>query len=335
VATELEPLRDERIYPNIDRREYAPTIYPPAAQMLFLGTTRASESVTWMKATMVVWEGLSIALLLLLLRQAGQPQALVLLYAWHPLALWEFAGSGHVDAAAIACCLAALLARMRNRNALAGAALGVATLFKLYPVVLLPALWRPGDRRLPLAFAATVGAGYLPYLGAGLRVLGFLPGYVREEGLLSSSREGSRYYLLQLLESMGVDVGFAAYLVPAGLALVALSAWICLRRKPPEDFAGAALLMATATILAFSPHYPWYFAWLLPLAAMAASVPVLLLGVLAFLLYFESPLTRAWIGTMMYLPFLVLVVIWARTGPRLATAGGGNLEASDGKRPGP
>ncbi len=46
-------LRDLDIYPHINRRTYAHTIYPPGAQMLFLLITRIGASVLWMKAGMV------------------------------------------------------------------------------------------------------------------------------------------------------------------------------------------------------------------------------------------------------------------------------------------
>ncbi len=310
AAPELAALRDDEIYPRINRRDYAPTIYPPLAQLHFLATTRVSESVAWMKASMVAWEALAIALLVALLRRAGQPDVLVLLYAWHPLPIWEFAGSGHVDAAAIACMLAALLARAQRRTALAGVALGVAVLFKLYPLVLLPALWRRCDWRMPAALASTIVAGYLPYSGAGRGVLGFLPGYLREEGLVS----GSRFWLLQLAQGLGLQLHPAVYLVPVAVALAALAGWVSLRRPPRGDIAGGSLLLATAAVLAFSPHYAWYVAWLLPLAAPAASVPVLLLGVLAFLFYFEIPSSRVWIGTSIYVPVILLALFRARTG---------------------
>jgi alpha-1,6-mannosyltransferase len=304
AAPALEPLRDERIYPRINRRTYAATIYPPAAQLAFLATTRVSESVTWMKASMLAWEGLAIGLLLLLLRRAGQPDAFLLLYAWHPLPLWEFAGNGHLDAAAIACALAALLASLRGRRGLAGLALGLATLFKLYPLVLFPALWRRGDRRMPAALAATLCLGYLPYLGVGGGVLGFLPGYIREEGLQS----GDRFYLLQVLERLGAHVEPAVYLAAAGLALAGLSAWICFRRQPADGLAGGSLLLGSAAVVAFSPHYAWYVAWLLPLAALTASVPVLLLGVQAFLLYFERGPTKFWMETLIYVPLALFAL---------------------------
>jgi alpha-1,6-mannosyltransferase len=327
AAPELKSLRDDRIHPNINRREYAVTIYPPAAQIFFLAATRVSESVTWMKASILACEGLLIWLLLLLLRQAGRPDAELLLYVWHPLAIWEFAGSGHVDAAAIACLLAALLARGRGRSALAGAALGLAALFKLYPLVLFPALWRPRDWRMPLALAATIAVGYLPYLGVGWGVLGFLPAYVREEGLQS----GSRYYLLQLAESIsGVQLSPAFYLVPAGLALAALSIWVCLRRQPEDGVARGSVLLATAAVLAFSPHYAWYFAWLLPLAALTSCMAVLLLGVTSFSLYWfllaESASTVLYTGSLIFLPFALLLLFRAPRTTR--TAEGAHVDAA-------
>ena len=56
------------IYPHINRRSYAPTIYPPGAQMLFLLITRIGESVRWMKAGMVGVEALTIWALVRLLQ---------------------------------------------------------------------------------------------------------------------------------------------------------------------------------------------------------------------------------------------------------------------------
>jgi hypothetical protein len=55
----LVKLRDDKIYPNINRREYARTIYPPVAEGAFLLITRISESVTWMKAAMVGFEAIA------------------------------------------------------------------------------------------------------------------------------------------------------------------------------------------------------------------------------------------------------------------------------------
>ena len=152
-------LRDEAIYPKVNRRDYAHTIYPPVAEAIYLGTTRLSESVTWMKATMVLFEAIACWALVSLLASFGWPRQRVLIYAWSPLAVWEFAGSGHVDAAAIAFIALALVMHRRRMETAAGVALGCATLVKLFPLVLLPAFWerrreRPHPAGVPSAAAA-------------------------------------------------------------------------------------------------------------------------------------------------------------------------------------
>ncbi|HET9299062.1 MAG TPA: glycosyltransferase 87 family protein, partial [Candidatus Polarisedimenticolaceae bacterium] len=222
-------------------------------------------------------------------------------------------GSGHLDAAPMALVLAAVLATSRGRSALTGLALGIATLFKLYPVVVFPALWRPRDWRMPLAFLATVALGYLPYAGVGTAVLGFLPGYVREEGLLA----GSPYFLLQAAEwAAGRELPAWLYLGPAALVLIGLAIWT-LRRRAETAHQTAALVLGVAAVVAVSPHYAWYFAWLLPLAALTRCLTVLLLGVTAFVLYlsllWDTPATRLWSNACVYLPALaLLLVLWRR-----------------------
>src|SRR5439155_7707470 len=92
---------------------YAPTIYPPVAQAIFFAVTRISESVTAIKIAMVLFEAIAAALLLSLLASAGLPAARIIVYAWHPLPVWEFAGSGHIDAAIVAFATLALWSRTR------------------------------------------------------------------------------------------------------------------------------------------------------------------------------------------------------------------------------
>ena len=55
-APELAHLRDAAIFPNINRADYAVTIYPPAAQAIFLAVTRLGESVVAMKLGLLAFE---------------------------------------------------------------------------------------------------------------------------------------------------------------------------------------------------------------------------------------------------------------------------------------
>ena len=132
----LVPLRDGAIYPHINRANYAKTVYPPGAQIVFLLTTRLSESVTGMRLTTVFFEGVTVWLLLRLLAAYEMPAPLVLLYLWNPLVIWEFAGGGHQDAFMLACCAWALLMHRRGHEMLTGVALGGAVLMKLFPILL-------------------------------------------------------------------------------------------------------------------------------------------------------------------------------------------------------
>jgi alpha-1,6-mannosyltransferase len=111
-------------------------------------------------------------------------------------------------------------------------------------------------------------AFYACYAGVGWRVLGFLPGYAREEGLDS----GAGFWLLAGLDDIVHLPAFAArlYVAVAVCALAGLAAWVALRPRPETtgsraDMArvgGDAALLAAATMVALSPHYSWYYAWL-------------------------------------------------------------------------
>lgn len=90
----LAALRDATVFPFINRADTALTIYPPAAQALFLLVQEIHPGVFGIKCAMAGAELAAIGALLALLGRAGLPRARVLIYAWHPLPVWEFAGNG-------------------------------------------------------------------------------------------------------------------------------------------------------------------------------------------------------------------------------------------------
>ncbi len=309
----LAQIRDETIYPKINRRDYAHTIYPPVAQVIYFLTTRISESVTWMKLTMLGFEAIGIWAIIQLLKTFNLARQLVLLYSWHPLPVWEFAGSGHVDAAAVAFIMLALLARRQNAKAAAGISLACAALVKLFPLVLFPALFRRWDWRMPLAFAGAILVAYLPYLSVGpLAVLGFLPGYVTERGLAS----GEQFYLLSLARKLFGEPSIpnTAFLVFAVVIMIGLAVWFV--SKAEQDglsFIRRAAVLATGTTVLFAPHFSWYFAWLIPYLCFAPFASLFYLTSASFVLYGtwlgDAPEQMFWLNTAIYLPFALLVVI--------------------------
>ncbi len=307
----LAALRDSVIYPNINRATYAHTIYPPAAEMLFFLVSRVSEQLTAMKLAMVAFDLATIGLVLLLLRGLGAAPSRVLIYAWHPLSVWEVAGSGHVDAAMIFCLTLALLARQRGWLASSGVALALGTLVKFLPVTAAPALYRRWDWRMPAAFITTIVVLYLPYLAVGKGALGFLPVYLQEERLAS----GSGFYLLNLLSFLaGIDLPPGPYLAIAAAILGAAALFVMFRPSAgQQDAASGALFLALVFFFLVTPHYPWYFLWLLPLLCLVPYWPALLLTTAASALYFvleERSATRELlVNSLLYGAFLLAAVI--------------------------
>ena len=303
----LAHLRDEdHIYPHINRRSYAPTIYPPTAQMVFAAVGHISQTVTGMKAAMLAFEALAVWAILALLRARSLPPAFVALYAWHPLALWEVAGSGHVDMIAFALLLVALTAAERGNRIAAGFALGAGFLAKYIPLALAPAIWRRWDWKLPAGFAAAVVLLYLPYLSAGGKLFGFLGGYVGEGGL----RTGEGFLGAALLKQAGLgSLAMPVFLAVAAMVLGGLALIAVTRRDPERPDLHIAAALATAFMVLLSPPHAWYFLWLIPFLCFTPSLGVLYLTVSASSLYrlgWPPSLAGA---AVMYGPFLMLLII--------------------------
>jgi uncharacterized protein YqgC (DUF456 family) len=100
-----------------------------------------------------------------------------------------------------------------------------------------------------------------------------------------------------------------------------VAAWLTLReQRGVDDFLVHALVLAALATVLFSPHYCWYFAWLLPLLVFVPYLPLLYLTFAAFVLY-ESRLNETsdsvfWSNSLLYLPFVVLVAahwVWRRS----------------------
>jgi hypothetical protein len=298
------------------------TIYPPVAEAWFT----AVYSVAGIDARHKAWQvaGLVgdmalIALLPLVLRAWKRDERWSALYALSPVAIVEVVNNAHVDGLAALFVVLALLAGARRRPGWAGALLAAAFLVKLYPAVLGLAFLAAFSRRRALlrlggAFGGVVALAYLPHVAAvGLKVLGYLPGYLREERY----DEGGRYLLAGVL---GLPPALTAALAAAAVAGAA--AWVLVRR--PDVPTGGAMLIG-ALLLAVTPVQPWYAVTLLAVATVAAA-PAWSAVALAgypyfFALLLDSPHTVA-IGRVSYGLALVVLVAGRRLyTPRSRTRG--------------
>ncbi len=308
----LAHLRDKTVYPLINRKDYARTIYPPAAQLVFAAVGQVSDGVTGMKLAMLGFEALGMLCMLLVLRIADLPPERILIYAWNPLALWSFACDGHVDAIAVGLLGLGLLLRARHRHSLAGAVLGAATLVKFLPMVVAPALVRGGRLWQPMLVGATVIAVlYLPYLAAGKDLFGFFGSYGSEEGFDT----GAGYWLLAGLGRLGIAPSdlLRSYLICAGLVLAAVALWIA-RGRARAGASDAVVLcrdtaiLASVATFAASPHYAWYYPWL-ALPAVVAPIPAVVWLGSAPVLFLIDPFDDRFLWpSLVFVPAVVLTV---------------------------
>ena len=256
-------------------RPGVPTIYPPGAQLWFRlahGLLPAGSRDLGYEVLGLVLALATGLLVVAVLRRTGRDPRWVVLWACCPLVAVEAVQSAHVDVLAgllVTASAGVLLGRGgtadrvpgRGRSVAGALLLGLAGLVKLYPFVLLPGLVQ---RHRPTAWASAAGLAvlaYLPFvLGVGGGVVGYLEGYLHEEGY----GKGTRFLLLSVTGLTGTPVKVLAYGLIAGVLVLAL-----LRRLGPPDRAALAVLLTLLFVA--TPGEAWYGLVLLPLIALTGS----------------------------------------------------------------
>ncbi len=283
AAPELAALVDDWIFPQIPYRQ-VPTAYPPLAQLLFaFARSLFGESVFGLQALMIALDCGTVWVLFRLGQKLDAPRAAAV-YALHPLVLKEFAQAAHIDTAAVLLVTTAALLLTARRPRWAALALAFATLVKIFPVFLLPAVARRLGWRNLGVYAAAVGAPFLGLLALGVWPFG---------GLQTFSSywifNPSLYDLVARTLGMGLppEQAFAVARPVCGLVLLGALAVIFARTRPAEDRSVlAGMLACTLALLLCSPAAnPWYITWLVPLGLVLGSVPAVAFTFLASLAY--------------------------------------------------
>jgi hypothetical protein len=242
-------------------RNAVPTIYPPAAEIYFAAVRAVvpDEAGYWpMQLTgLLLCVGVT-GMLLVGLRRQGLDPRYAAVWAWCPLVATEGVTNSHVDLLGAVFVLAAAFWVSSGKYLRGGILLGMAIGVKLIPAIAAPAMIKRQGWKVLAAAAATFAVLYVPYvLATGIGVLGYLPGYLSEEGY----EDGSRFALVSLVAPGGSAIVVAALLL-AGL--VAFTIW---KTDPDNPWLGQ-LVMIGGTLLILSPRYPWYALLLLPFIAL-------------------------------------------------------------------
>ena len=297
VDPALSHLRDDWLFPpdcrdrtpvcTIMNHPTSPTIYPPVAEGSFLAVHAVSPPGSrwkpWQLAGALLAMLTAVALIAAL-RRAGRDPRWAVLWAWCPLTVVEAGNAAHVDVLAALLVVAGLSCTASRRAVAGGVLLGAASAVKLYPALVLPAALRRRGIALCAVAGVTFAISYLPHvLTVGTKVLGYLPGYLNEEGYDGRGR----FAVLRLLLPGGVPLAVVAALGAVVLAAVAVQ--VARRTDPNQPWDGAVVLTGVAVLLA-GANYPWYALMLVALIALSGRWEWLPAAAAAYLPYFVGAL---------------------------------------------
>lgn len=310
-APELEYLRDTEIFPGINHKNFI-TIYPPLNQFIFWASTELHPTVTMMNLTFMIFDLLTMVVLMLTVQALRIDPGRIIIYAWNPLVIVEFAGSGHLDSAGIFFLMLSFYLFIKNRTFSAIFLLALSFLGKFLALIFLPFILKEKRITGTLLFAAVICGAYLPFSGAG-------------EGLFQSlviySQEWVFNPSLFALLSWIVASPPAARWVSAALFMLSIGVLFIRYRKRARDedkkliyltgFAALGSLFLLTPVL-----HPWYLCWIVPFLVIYPSRAWIFLSGSVFLSYWvlkDYVTSGVWeennlIVTIEYLPFYALLL---------------------------
>jgi len=316
-AGQLSSLRDSN-WGNI-MNKHVSTMYPPLSQGVFAAAYSIFPSTFTLRLCSVSFNLLSIWVLILILKKLRLDVRYSVIYAWSPLAVIEFANSGHIDSLAILLVLLSFLLLIKKRMVLSSATMALAVLAKVYPLLFAILFLRRWGKKGALVFAGVIAAFYLPFLTAGAAGFQGFSCFVRW-GLFN----GSLFPLLQagLGTTMGRHESLLVSKVIMLLVFVCLLTCLAYRYSRSLQQEENDLLLwkysfwLTGAFLLLSPIvHPWYLIWVLPFLCFFRSAGwILLTGtvILARSVYIGFEATGVWkeiwwIRLCEYAPFYMLM----------------------------
>ena len=262
IDAKFEEILGHINYPNIV------TVYGPVCQFVFAISYLLAPGEVWL--LQLIFGLFDFALILLLLRLA--PAKWVLLYAWSPLIIKEFAYSAHTDILGVFFLFAALLAKRSSNYLLSALLLSLAVGSKVFAIILVPFLlgfnWRNW-----LYFFAGILLITLPFSSLDP----WLPG-----GLTAMANQwlfNAPFYqiLFTVLPPLWVKFIMLMIFVSLWCLYVWRFNWKDKDLIPRGDYLYGILFLCMPVVNA------WYMVWLLPFAVIfpsrwpwTASVSVLL-----------------------------------------------------------
>ncbi len=310
-APSLSGFRDAEIFPRINHPHLS-TIYPPLSLFIFALCALVSPTVAGMKLTFILFDLFTVGMLVRTLRALQMSPLNVIIYAWNPLVIVEFAGSGHLDSVGIFFLMVALYLFLKKIHLGSVAMLTLSVLCKFLSGIFLPFILTKGKMRQVFVVLLLVVVFYFPFLSTGGMLFNSLREYA-EQWVFNAS-------LYALLEFIFQSSRHARLFAAAIILSVATALYITYSKQPASQQDKAlfnAVFILLGTMFVFTPVlYPWYLCWVIPVLVIIPSRSWLLLSgsiFISYLVWKGKVETGVWQESMLikcveYLPFYALLL---------------------------
>ena len=305
----LNNAKSQEYFDRINYKEVR-SAYPPLSQVVFAASYYLkADSIPVMKGVFLLFDLLTIFLLIKILALLGKKPTMFLVYAWSPLIIKEFANSGHNDAIAISMLTLAIYLFIRSKRIAAMGSLALATLAKIYPVAILPLIikrfrHKGGGTIIKglLVFVLLISLFCLPFLKVDSKIFSGFSTYARqwevndslfavvsyltskavgESADLYSSirsrtiqREGTLYPLLTRIIIGMIFLCFVVYPLVRGKYV-----------KEGNNYLHYVFVILGAEFILSPVQYPWHLCWIVPLLCIYPYRSWMLLTGLSALYY--------------------------------------------------
>lgn len=246
------------------------TIYPPFAQLLFgLAHIIFGDSVIGLKIIFLLFDFGIWWLLFCWLSALGQNTKFSFLYLLNPLVLKEISNSAHLDSVVVFFTLLSVyLMSQKKMFRSAWASLALATLTKLFPIVLIP-LFLKFDRRWKLnilLFLLLILSFYLPFV-EGKLLFGGTKAYASYWQFNASLYHVANF----IFESLNFPKYAPRLLIGALFFIFAV--WQTTITRMYSEIPLTSLNIIGALLVVSPVVDAWYVLWVLPFAILTSHTP--------------------------------------------------------------
>ena len=274
------------------------TIYPPVTEAVFaVAYFILPWNINSLRFVFFIFDGISIFLLIQLLRRLNLSPLYVVIYWWNPILLKEVYNSAHMDVILVPLLLGTIILVLDGKYLRAAVFLALATATKVWPIILLPVMFRPLlslPRKLVAAlliFAIVLCVLLVPVLGAkrlggDSGILAYSERWEMNDSLYMVFEWSAKKSSMLLGHEPTRNEERIAGRVLMLVVLAGIIMKLALKKTEDNDDFCRRLMWCAAALFLLSPtQFPWYYIWLLPFLVLTPRYSLLMLSVTLPLYY--------------------------------------------------